>query len=225
MHFVKLSAIDTRILVLVNSILPYRTLLCSLMLLKMLSSALVDEAAIAFPFGNGVRADGKCAFPDLCPQGYAAQDVGSWYETIGRSGRIRYLEIVALDFAVLIPMYSLFLFLEISMLARTIPTLVPHWLSLLPFVAVAFDMIETSTHCYGVARLAKVDLLGGLPWPLVPSSGWLELASLATRTKFKFLLLSMVLAILGTTASSFAYLSGSTPQSQTIRDRKQDKQN
>eukprot|EP00536_Pseudo-nitzschia_multiseries_P009319 jgi/Psemu1/288374/fgenesh1_pg.257_\ len=213
---------ETEIMYLVNRILPYRRFLWSIILLKILSGILVDEYAVLFPYGNGVGEKENCPIPDLCYQGYAPHDVGAWYDVIGSSGRLRYLQIVAMDFLLLMPMYLMFLLLEISFLTTRIPNLVLRCLLILPFATVLFDVIETGTHGYGVVRLATVDTIGGVPWLAPPSETWLKVVSIATQMKFLCLLSSVGLIVLNTMLNGLAYLSiGLCGQTKDSKEGKQ----
>lgn len=117
-----------------------------------------------------------CIIPDICHFGYAPSEVLNWYEFIGTEGRLQYLNVVAFDLFILIPLYSSVLFLELYLalpdnLSDTI-------VSCLPFLATMFDLVETTTHGFGVAMLS----LGHRS--LLPSEAWLGLVSLCTRVKF-----------------------------------------
>ena len=130
----------------------------------------------------------ECIIPDICHFGYAPLEVLNWYEFIGTDGRLQYLYVVAFDLFILIPLYSSVLFLELYLalpdhLSDTI-------VSCLPFLATLFDLVETTTHGFGVAVLS----LGHRS--LLPSEAWLGLVSLCTRVKFVALGVTMTTLVL-----------------------------
>ena len=195
---------------LLETILPYRKILWFIVVLKIISSLVVDEERILFPYGNGVTTvvslsssspPSLCPFPDLCYQGYTPQEVSSWYESIGLEGRLRYLHIVAFDIFVVIPMYSMFFFMEIHLCSTNFPRYIPKQLCYLPFVAVGFDFIETCTHGYAIAVVANIF---GMPLPL-PSEFWLKVTSFATQAKFVCLTFSVALTGISIGVNSIAY--------------------
>ena len=187
---------------LLETILPYRKILWFLFVLKIVSGLVVDED---FPYGNGVTTAGSslCPIPDMCYQGYTPQEVLLWYESIGVEGRLRYLHIVAVDIFVYMPMYSMFLFIEVHLFSTNFPRYIPKQLCYLPFVAVGFDLIETCTHGYATAVVADIF---GMPLPL-PSEFWLKVTSFATQAKFGCLIFPVALTGISLGVNSIAYLA------------------
>eukprot|EP00531_Pseudo-nitzschia_arenysensis_P016315 CAMPEP_0116131752 /NCGR_PEP_ID=MMETSP0329-20121206/9177_1 /TAXON_ID=697910 /ORGANISM="Pseudo-nitzschia arenysensis, Strain B593" /LENGTH=157 /DNA_ID=CAMNT_0003626211 /DNA_START=323 /DNA_END=793 /DNA_ORIENTATION=+ len=141
---------------LLETILPYRVYLTTLLLMASWPG-LIPKIPTTAPTID-------CFIPDICHFGYTPSDVLNWYDFIGADGRLQYMHVVAFDLFILIPLYSSALFLELHL---ALPDhLSETMVSCLPFLATMFDLVETTTHGYGVAVLS----LGHRS--LLPSESW-----------------------------------------------------